>query len=152
MGGRHGALVGDIGLEDQLDAELLAARLQDVEQPLAADAGEAVAAGRDFPSLEEDVDVVPVIERLQDRPRGRLVGGDEIAERLVGKHHAPAERDVGAVALDDDDLVRRILLFHQDAEVEAGRPAADAHDVHSPPPSPGARARRSPAAERGTVI
>ena len=130
---RHGALVAHSGLEDELHAKLLATRLQDVEQPLAADAAEAVAAGRDLVPLEEHVDVVPVIERLEDRPRRRLVGRDEIAERLVGEHDAPAERVVGAIALDDDDLVPRVLLLHQQAEVEAGRPAADAHDVHSSP-------------------
>ena len=92
--GRDRALVGDVGLEHELDAELLAAGLQDVEQPLAADAAEAVAARRDLVALEEDVDVVPVIERLQDRARRGLVGGDEIAERLVGEHDAPAERVV----------------------------------------------------------
>ena len=37
-------VVFDVGLEDQLHAEFLAARLQDVEQALAADAAEAVAA------------------------------------------------------------------------------------------------------------
>jgi hypothetical protein len=127
---RHGALVRHVGLEHELDAEFLAARLQDVEQPLSADAAEAVAARGDPATLEEDVDVVPVIERLQDRLRRRLVGGDEVAESLVGEHDAPAERVVGPVALDHDDVVPRVLLFHQDREVEAGRPAADAGDVH----------------------
>ena len=37
----------DLVLEHQLDAELLAAVLQDVEHLLAADADEAVAAGAD---------------------------------------------------------------------------------------------------------
>ena len=146
---RHRLVVGDIGLEYELDAELLAARLQDVEQPLAADPAEAVAAGRDPVPLEEHIDVVPVVERLQNRARRRLVGVDEVAEGLVREHDAPAERVVGPVALENDDFVRRILLLHQDAEVEAGRPAADAHDLHPSPPSPPDRratARRSPPA------
>ncbi len=44
IGGRDRALVAHSGLEDQLHAKRLASRLQDVEQPLAADAAEAVAA------------------------------------------------------------------------------------------------------------
>ncbi len=130
---RDDALVGDVGLEHEPDAELLAAGLQDVEQPLAADAAEAVTARRDLAALEEHVDVVPVVERLQDRPRGGLVGGDEVAERLVGENDAPAERVVRPVALDDDDFAARILLLHQQAEIQAGRPAADACDVHGSP-------------------
>jgi hypothetical protein len=148
VGRRHRVHVSDIGLEHQPDAEILAARLQDVEQPLAANPAETVAARRDLAALEQYIDVVPVVERLQDR-RGRpLVGSNEVAERLVGEHDAPAERVIRPVALDDDDIVRRILLLHQDAEVEAGRPAADAHDVHSSPPP---RRRDGHAAAR-TVI
>ena len=49
---------------------VLAAPLQDVEQPLAADAAEAVAARSDRAALEVDVDVVPAIERADDLGRG----------------------------------------------------------------------------------
>jgi hypothetical protein len=119
-----------VGLEHELHAQFLAALLQDVQQALAADAAEPVAAGRDALALEEDVDVVPVIERLQDAARRRLVGRDEVRERLVGEYDAPTERVVRPVAFDDDDAVRRILLLHQQGEVQAGGPAADADDVH----------------------
>ncbi len=64
---RGGDVVGDVVLEDELDAERLAARLQDIEQPLAPDAAEAMAARRDRAALEMDVDVVPVVERVGDR-------------------------------------------------------------------------------------
>jgi len=36
------------------------------------------------------------------------------------------------VALDHHHLVRRVLLFHQQREVQAGGPAADADDLHDP--------------------
>ena len=97
----------DVVLERELDAERLAARLQDVEQALAADAAEAVAAARDRASLEMDVDVVPVVERVGDVARGFRVGGGEVAERLVGEHDAPAERVVRPVALDHPHHVPR---------------------------------------------
>ena len=123
-------VVLDVGLEHEFDAEFLAARLQDVEKPLAADAAEAVAAGGDGAALEVHVDVVPVIERLQNLLGRHRVRGLQIAERLVGEHHAPAERVVGTVALDDADVVGRIALLHQEREIEAGGAAADADNSH----------------------
>ena len=52
----------------------------------------------------------------------------EVLEGRVGEDDAEAERVVGAVALDDGDVVRGIGLLHEDREVEAGRTAADADD------------------------
>ena len=64
-----GAEVLDLGFEPQLDAERPRPLLQDVEQALARDAGEAVAAGADDVPLEVHVDVVPVLEAVLDRGR-----------------------------------------------------------------------------------
>ena len=50
-----GLVVLDEVLEHQLDADLFATRLQDVEQFLAADADEAMAAAADAAALEVDV-------------------------------------------------------------------------------------------------
>ena len=119
-----------VGLEHQLDADFLAARLQDVEQALATDAAEAVAARRDPGAADVDLDVVPVVERVEDLCRARRVGRLQVAERLVGEDDTPAERVVGLVALDDDDLVRWVLLLHQQREIETRRAAADADDLH----------------------
>ena len=57
--------------------------------------------------------------------------GVEVAERLVGEDHAPAERVVGPVALDDHDLVARIAPLHRDREVKPGWSAAEAGNAHS---------------------
>ena len=89
-----------------------------------------MAAGAHAVAADVDFDVVPVVEGAQDLlGRGR-VGRAQVAERLVGEHHAPAEGVVGPVALDDDDLVPRVLLLHQKGEVQARRATADAHDLH----------------------
>ncbi len=120
----------DLALEHELDAELFAARLQDIEQLLAADADEAVAGGAHAPALDQDLDVVPVVEGALDLLRGLDVPGAHIVHGGVGKHDAPAERVVRLVALDHRHLVRRILLFHQQAEIEPRRAAADANDAH----------------------
>jgi hypothetical protein len=97
-------------------------RLQDVEQALPADAAEAVAARDELGAADGDLDVVPVVEGVEDLRRARRVGRLQVAERLVGEDDAPAEGVVGLVALDDADAVRRVLLLHQQREVEAGGP------------------------------
>ena len=97
---------------------------------LALDAAEAVAAGGDDAALEMDVDVVPMREAVEDFLRARRIGAFQVAQRLVGEHHAPAERVIGAVALDHGDAVRRIAPFHLDREIQARRPAAHADDPH----------------------
>jgi hypothetical protein len=98
---------------------------------LAADAAEAVAARGHLLALEVDVDVVPVIERFQDRACGLLIGIGQVAQRLVREHHAPAEGVVGTVALHHRDLVCGILLLHQQAEIQTGWTAAYANNIHN---------------------
>ncbi len=63
--GEFGDVV-DLALEDQLHAEFRRAVLENVEQALAFDAAEAVAAGADDTALEMDVDVVPMDEAVAD--------------------------------------------------------------------------------------
>jgi hypothetical protein len=66
---RDKPVVGDLKAGHQPHAQFGAARLQDTQQPHAADAAKAVAAGADGEVLEVDVDAVPVIERLQNSAR-----------------------------------------------------------------------------------
>ncbi|MNX84450.1 hypothetical protein D3C86_1162470 [compost metagenome] len=127
---RDGLVVLNEVLEDQLHAHVFAARLQDVQQLLAADADEAMAAAADAAALEVDVDVVPVIERVADGLSGNRVGLAQVLHGGVGEHHAPAERVVRAVALDDGDFVGGILQFHEQTEIQAGGAAADARYFH----------------------
>ena len=70
-------------------------------------------------------------KRVLDRRGARRVVLPEILERLVGEDHAPAEGVVGAVALEHEDVVRRIAQLHRDREIQPGRAAADAHDPHA---------------------
>jgi hypothetical protein len=117
-------------LEDQFDAELLGPRLQDVEQPLAADADKAVAGGAHPAPLDQDFDVIPMVEGLLDRIRRDRIPFAHVVHGRIGEHHAKAERVVGPVALDHGNLVRGIQHLHQDAEIKPGRPASDADDTH----------------------
>ncbi len=109
----------DVGLEHELDAKRFAARLQDVEQPLAPDAAEPVAARADGAPADVDLDVVPVVERRQDRLRGGLVGLLQVAERLVGEDDTPAERVVWPIAFHYPDAMARVALLHEEREVRA---------------------------------
>ena len=68
---------------------------------------------------------------IDDRPIALAVIGLEGGERLVGKHHAEAERVVRPVALEHDDIGVRAALLHQDREIEPGGPAADHMDLHA---------------------
>ena len=120
----------DLALEHQFHAQCFGAVLQDVEQMLALDAAKTVAAGSDDAALEVDIDVVPMREAVEDFLRALWIGAFQVAQRLVGEHHAPAERVIGAVALDHGDAVRRIAPFHLDCEIKARRPTAHADDPH----------------------
>ena len=120
----------DIGLEHQLHIERFAARLQDVEQMLAADAHEAVAARADDLALEQQFDVVPVIERFLDLRRRHGVPLAHVVHGRVGKHHSPPEGVIGLVAFDDRDVVRGIELLHQQRKVQTCGAAADTDNFH----------------------
>jgi len=83
--GGQGADVGDLILEPKLDTERAGALLQDGQQPLPADAREAMSARADGLAVDMDVDVVPMDEGRLDDGRGLGIVGLEIGERLVGK-------------------------------------------------------------------
>src|SRR6202171_4083922 len=104
--------------------------MQDVQQSLAPDAGKTMAAGRNCSSLEVHLDVVPVAEGIENFAMRLRIGGLQIAKRLIRKHHTPTKGVVGAVALDDRNIVSRIGPFHQQRQIQAGRPSSDADDTH----------------------
>src|SRR5262249_14251251 len=75
-------------------------------------------------------DVVPIGKMLPDRLRAcRIIGGD-IVEGLVGKHDAPAESIVGAVALEHSHVMRGVAQLDADRGIKPGRAAAEASDFH----------------------
>ena len=107
------------------------AAAENFQQHGARGAAEAVAADAVRGAAEMDLDVVPVGEVADDLAIGFAVVGLEGFQRLVGEHHAEAERVVRLVALEHGDARLRPRLFHQDGEVEAGRAAADDVNVHA---------------------
>jgi Tfp pilus assembly protein PilZ len=59
------------------------------------------------------------------------IGGREVAERRGAEHDAKPESVARAVTLVDHDLVLGGLALDQDPEVEAGRAASNARDLHA---------------------
>jgi hypothetical protein len=119
------------GAEADVDAQLPAALLQDRQQPLAAHRGEPVAARRRDRAAVVHVDVVPAREFAAHRLVHPRVGVLDAAERLVGEHHAEAERVVRRVALPDRDLVPGPELLREGGEVQARRAAAENRYPHN---------------------
>jgi len=137
VGGQHevgvgpGAEVAHLRPEPERHAELDAPTLEDVEQELARKAREAVAGGGQRLAPVVDGDVVPVGEVPRDLRVRLVVGLGEGVEGRVGEDHAEPERVVGPVALNDEDVVGRIGLLHEQREVEPRRPGADTDDLHA---------------------
>ena len=130
----------DLALEHELHPELFAAFLQNVEQFLAADADKAVAGGAHASVFDPDLDVVPMVERALDRFRGLAVPSAHILHGRIGENDAPAEGIVRLVSLNNRNVMGRVFLLHQQAEIEPCRAASDANDAHiflrpSPPNS-----------------
>jgi hypothetical protein len=76
-----------------------------------------MAARGDHAALEVNVDIVPMREAVENLLLRLGIGTFQIAQGLVGEHHAPTECVIGAVALDHSDLVRRIAPLHLDRKV-----------------------------------
>lgn len=115
--------------EAEVHAESAAAVVQYLEEPSAAECGEAVASGGVPYAPVHDVDVVPADEvglhRLVDH-RIRVL---DAAEGLVGEDHAEAEGVVGGVALPDGDLTPGIEPLQQSGRVQPTGAAADDRDA-----------------------
>ena len=125
---RHDLVVDDLGVEEELHAELEAAVGEDAQELLARDAGEAVAVRPQALAAIVDVDGGPVRERLGDRlVRGRVVLL-EIRERLVREDDAPSEGHACGIAFDDRDVGVGSRLLVEEREVETGGAPADADD------------------------
>src|ERR1700733_8664768 len=82
----------DVVLERELHAKRLAAALQDVQELLAADADKAVTRGALPRSLEDKLDVIPMIERVCNLSRALRVCGAHRAHHGVRKNDAAAGR------------------------------------------------------------
>jgi hypothetical protein len=80
--------------------------------------------------VDANVDIVPMRAFVgDDRARDRVVA-NQVLDRLVGEHHAPAKGHAFGVALDDADVVRRIAKLHRDGKGQPRRSRSNAFDLH----------------------
>jgi hypothetical protein len=89
-----------------------------------------VTAGRDDTIADVDIDIVPMRQTGGDLLEARNVGGAKIFQRLIREDHAPAERVVSPVALENRDVELRPGLLDQQSEVQTGRPPANHRKFH----------------------
>ena len=134
-----GALLGHEGLEliggefvlkAQHDPQVAAALLQHGEQALATDTAEAVSARAHGTPREADVDIVPAVQGRGNDGAALRIGRTQIGDGLVGEDDAPAERIVGAIALDDRDLRARVAPLHEQRGIEPAGTSTYHHNVH----------------------
>src|SRR5215831_4923184 len=122
----HGVVIGigDLGLEEQLDAQSGRPLLKYVQQLETGDPAKPVTTGCNFSALEMDVNVVPVAKGMSNFGMGFWIYALEAVHGLVGEDNAPAKRGVSVVALDDSDLPAGVGLLQENSQVQPGRPAA----------------------------
>ncbi len=104
--------VGYVRVEPNIDAEIGATLLQDIQKRKSRDTGKIISANGDLLGFVNDVDVVPPLTSTRDLCEGWLVVVLEIGKSLIRKNDAPTEGIIRVVALEDSDLVRAILFFH----------------------------------------
>ena len=117
-------------LKAEHDSQVMAALLQHGKQTLSPYAAEAVTPRTHGATRETDVDVIPAVEGRGDFGTACRISLTEVGDGLVGEHHAPAERIVGTIALDDRDLCVRITPLHEQRGVQSARSTTYHHHVH----------------------
>ena len=119
-----------IGLEHQVNTQLFASCLQDIEQMLAANPHKAMSSGANLAPFEQQLDIVPMVESLLDLRGCHRVPVAHIVHGGIGENHAPAKGVVGLVALHHRHLMCRAHLLHQQSKVQAGGATAYADNFH----------------------
>ncbi|WP_234341490.1 hypothetical protein [Streptomyces sp. NRRL S-646] len=128
VAGEFGRVRGDLVAEAEFDPDLLGTPVQQLKQGLAGDGGHAVAAAADPLPLQPYLDVVPVPAVLGESRAQDGVRRVDRGQRGVREHHAEAEGVLGAVALEDRHLDRRIGLLDQRREEQPAGAASHASD------------------------
>ena len=104
--------VSYVRVEPNIDAEIGASLLQDIQKRKSRDTGKIISANGDLLGFVDDIDVVPPLTSTGDLCEGWLVVVFEIGKSLIRKYDTPTESIIRVVALEDGDLVRAILFFH----------------------------------------
>ena len=117
--------VGDVGIESQGNAKLLATVMQGIQQLKARQAAEAVAAADDPGPMDARLYPVPVGELLDYAFVAGRIGLHEPAQGIIGKYHPETPGSVARTALDHGNIMTGIRFFHQQGEIERRRPPSE---------------------------
>ncbi|SCD38573.1 hypothetical protein GA0115251_106455 [Streptomyces sp. TverLS-915] len=123
-GGVDRAAVADV------DAEVAGARGEEGEEAVAADAVALVAVVLGDLLADAGAAVLPGERGGVEGVGAGLVVGAEPVEEFFPVGHAPAVGGAGGVAFVHGDLVRGVLEFHQDREVQPAGAASGTDDLH----------------------
>ena len=127
--GNGDLVVVDLTTKDQVHTGGATVVLQNVEEPLAPDAAETMARRTYRAAFKKNLNIVPVIKRLQNLLSGVGVGGAQIGECLVREDHPPAKGVVGLVALQHSHGEGGVAFFEQQGGIEACGPSANRQDA-----------------------
>ena len=128
LGNGHMVVV-DFATKDEVHARGATVVLQNVKEPLAPNAAETMACRTHRAALKEDLDIIPVIKRLQNL-FGRVgVGSPQIGQGLVREDHPPAKGVVGLVAFQYRHREGGVTFFEQQGGIQARGPSANRQDA-----------------------
>jgi hypothetical protein len=130
VGVREHRGIGDLALVLHSDAELHGPGRQGVQQRTTTDRIPVAAEMQGISTADPHVLVTPPNGRGGDDSCADRVGAVQLGEQALAEHDPPAVRHSSRVPLDHRDVAPGESEPGQGCEVQARRPAADAHDPH----------------------
>ena len=131
FGGHRLQLVGmKFVFEAEHHPQVATALLQNGQQMLSPNTAETVSPRTHGLTSKAHVDVIPAMDGCGNRGAALRICVAQIGDRLIGQHHAPAERIVGAIALEDRDLCLGVAPLHEQRGIEPARSTTHDNDVH----------------------
>lgn len=79
--------------------------------------------------MDMNVDVVPMGELFTDDPARNRIVRHQVLDGLIGKYHAPAERDAFSIPFENMNVLSGVAKFHRYREIKPRGPAADARNL-----------------------
>src|SRR5467141_3913798 len=116
--------------EAHIDAGGGAMPLQNLKQGEALHAGESAAVDRDSFSADNEDLIVPDFKSGRKIRIQIGIGGLEKRERPIRQDDSPAVGCIRGILFVHDDVMRWVLLLHQQGKIEAARSATDNINIH----------------------
>src|SRR2546427_6901463 len=101
-----------------------------------------IAADLDVLAAVDDVEIVATLVIRSELTEEFLVGVAQEREPHVREHDSPPIRRVARILFVDANLMARVVLFHQQRQVQSSRSSADDGNFHDRSPRSSGRAVR----------